>query len=89
MPFATPRTLKNLSPFIVGTHSLKLQQQLILWPIGSGRIDENRLDPVALPFFCQQDLIGIFPAEPVWRERKHCLNLAFGGKITDTLQAWP
>lgn len=89
VPFTTTRTLQNLGSFIFSNHALKLQEQLIFWPIRVRRIYEDGLNPLPKPLLSQQDLIGIFTTQTIGREGQNCLNLTLCRKITDFFKAGP
>jgi hypothetical protein len=84
-----PRPFENLRPFVFGDHALKLQHQLIFRRVGMWRLDENGLDPVAAELFDQENLIGIFSAQPIRRVDQDRLNVALGREIAQSLQARP
>jgi len=48
--------------------------------------DENGLDPVAAELFDQENLIGIFSAQPIRRVDQDRLNVALGREIAQSLQ---
>ena len=53
------------------------------------RLEENRLDAVAGELLGQQDLVGVFAAQPVRRVDQDSLNVALGGEIAQPLQTRP
>jgi hypothetical protein len=82
---ATARALKDLRPLVLGDHALKLQQQLVFRRIALRRLDEYRLNATAGELFREQDLVGVFAAEPVGRVDEDGLKLALGSEIAQAL----
>ena len=89
MALAAAGPFEDLRTLIFGDHALELQHQLIFRRAGMWRLEENRLDAVAGELLGQQDLVGIFAAQPVRRVDQDSLNVALGGEIAQPLQTWP
>ena len=89
MAFAAAGPFEDLRPLIFGDHALELQHQLIFRRAGVRRLEENRLDAVAGKLLGQQDLVGVFAAQPVGRMDQDRLDMSFGGKIAQPLQTRP
>ena len=89
MAFAAAGPFEDLRTLIFGDHALELQHQLIFRRAGMRRLEENRLDAVAGELLGQQDLVGVFAAQPVWRVDQDSLNVALGGEIAQPLQTRP
>ncbi len=81
MALSAAGSLKDLCPLVFGDHALELHQQLVLRSRCLWRFDENGLDTLAREFFDQQDLIGIFAAQPIRRVHQHGFDLTFRRKI--------
>ena len=86
MAFEAAGQFEDLRTLILGDHDLELQHQLIFRRAGMRRIEENSLDAVAGELLGQQDLVGVFAAQPVRRVYKDSLNVTLGGKIAQQLQ---
>ena len=65
VPFAAPAPFRDLGPFILGNHPLKLQQQFVLGRIPRWRFQKDHRHTATRQFLHQQDLIGILAAQPV------------------------
>ena len=89
MALAAPGSFEDLRTLIFGDHALELQHQLIFRRAGMRRLEENRLDAVAGELLGQQDLVGVFAAQPVRRVDQDSLNVALGGEIAQPLQTRP
>src|ERR1700691_577759 len=89
MAFAAAGPFEDLRTLIFGDHALELQHQLIFRRARMRRLEENRLDTVASELLGQQDLVGVFAAQPVWRVDQDSLNVALGGEIAQPLQTRP
>ena len=59
MQLAPPMPFENLGPLILGHHPLDLEQQIVLRATPQFAIQEHDLDPGAVEFIDQQDLVGI------------------------------
>src|SRR5713226_4215337 len=86
---AASRPLEDLGPLVLGDHSLKLHEQLILGRGALRRIQKARLDTVTGEFFDQQDLIGVLTTQSIGAVNEDGLNLPFGCQIAHALKAGP
>jgi hypothetical protein len=87
MSFASTSPLSDLRPFIFGNHALKLYQQTLLGVVTTGGFQKNRLCSTPAEFFEQQNLVGVFTAEPIRRIDKQSLNASLGHQISQPLQS--
>ena len=81
MALAAAGSFEDLRTLIFGDHALELQHQLIFRRAGTRRLEECRLNAVAGKLLGQQDLVGIFAAQPVRRVDQDSLNMTLGGQI--------
>jgi len=89
MSFASTSPLSDLSPLIFGNHALKLYQQSFLGTVATGGFQKDRLCSTTAEFFEQQDLVGVFAAEPIRRIDKQSLNESLSHQISQPLQSGP
>src|SRR3984893_356401 len=89
MPFAAPRALRNLRSFVLSNHAWELDQQLIFCCGCGRRLQEDELDSVSRELLSQQNLIGIFAAQPVRRVDQYGGDLACRRQIPHGFQARP
>ncbi len=86
MALATPVTLDDLGPLILGNHPLHLQQQVVFRALPQGSVEEHDLDASASELIHQQDLVGIFPGQAIWRVDRESVHAARGEHIAQALQ---
>ncbi len=86
MPLAAAGSLEDLRPFVFRDHALELYQQLILRCRCLWGLHEDSVNAMAREFFNQQDLIGIFSAQPVRCINQHRLDLTFCRKVAYPLE---
>ena len=86
MALAPARSLKDLRSLVFRNHALKLEQELILGRGRRRRLEEHALDPMLGKLFDQQDLIGVFPAQPIWRVDQNRMELTLGSQIAHPLE---
>src|SRR3989475_7136223 len=86
MALATPVTLDDLGPLILGNHPLHLQQQVVFRALPQGSVEEHDLDASASALIHQQDLVGIFPGQAIWRVDRESVHAARGEHIAQALQ---
>src|SRR5215831_7855282 len=86
MALATPMPLNDLGALILGNHPLYLQQEVVFGALPQGTIEEHNLHPGASELIDQEDLIGIFAGQAIWRVHIEPVNTPRRDHIAQALQ---
>jgi hypothetical protein len=83
-----PATLENFGTLLFGHHPLYLQQQLVLGALAQSTIEKHHFHTGPLPFFDQQNRIGVATRQAIRRMNIDTVDAAGSNEIAELLQGW-
>ncbi len=63
--FAPAAALADFGTLVLGHDPLDLQQQVVFRTVTQGAVEEHHLDAAARELVHEQDLVGVFPGQPI------------------------
>src|SRR5215217_9610146 len=86
LELAAPEALPEQRPLVFGDRTLYLQQELVVWVIRDGVIDEHDLTARATQLFEQEHLVGILARQAVRAQNTYHLESPIFGTVSQRVQ---
>ena len=87
MALATASAFENLRAFVLGDHSLHLQEQLVFGRLPEAVVEKDDIDARTLELVEQEDLIGVLAGQAIGRLDVEAVHSSHGGEVTQALQS--